>query len=232
MRVDSVARGPPKRHLGVDEAGRGPVLGPLVVAAVACDDPEVPRRLGARDSKILSPWRRAEVAAAIAMELSVAVRVISAADLDAQRVRMTLNDIEVTAFQEVILELLAGGEQARVRCVLDAADVDAARFGARVGAGLPTGVTIISKHKADETDPVVAAASVMAKTRRDAEMVAIAEQVGTPVGSGYPSDPTTIAYLEGLIGSGEELPPFVRRSWKTVARIRDRLATRTLDQFG
>ena len=70
--------------VGVDEAGRGPVLGPLVVCAVYSSDPSVFADMGARDSKKLTPKRREELAPMIADAADhVEVVIASAEDIDA-----------------------------------------------------------------------------------------------------------------------------------------------------
>ena len=79
--------------------------------------------------------------------------------------------------------------------------------------------TLVSEHRADATYCVVGAASLIAKTTRDQAMRDIEDEIGdgTKLGTGYPSDPKTLAYLEAC---GGEFPQFVRQSWKTVDRFR------------
>nr|HOP09518.1 ribonuclease HII [Candidatus Methanofastidiosa archaeon] len=83
---------------------------------------------------------------------------------------------------------------------------------------------VIARHKADETFPCVSAASIVAKVNRDSAISHLdelsQERWGVSIGSGYPSDPATCRFLEFIDESGEEMPFFVRRSWKTVGRFR------------
>ena len=107
---------------GVDEAGRGPVIGPLVVAAVSVEDDSSLRRLKVRDSKQLTPVRREELAIDIRRLARVEVEVIEASDLDDMMTRDNLNEIEVKAFAALISRTRADIVYA------DACDVDPGRF--------------------------------------------------------------------------------------------------------
>ncbi len=199
---------------GIDEAGRGPVFGPLVVAGVACPDPETLWEIGVKDSKRLTPAKRDRIARLIEQhpETRISVAELAPEALDARRQDKSLNAIEVELFRQVALELDA------VTLVLDAADVDAQRFGRHVGAGRDA--QIISEHKADDRHAIVAAASIIAKTRRDAAIEELRKRLERKLpmelGSGYPSDPKTKAFLAEWYDRFGELPPGVRTSWKTI----------------
>lgn len=203
---------------GIDEAGRGPVFGPLVVAGVACADPEALRGLGCRDSKLLSPPRRERLARLVRdlPGVAVEVRTIEAHELDAERVRSSLNEVEAVRFQDIASCLAASGAR---KIVVDAADTDAARFGRRVALGLPPGVEVVSEHKADLHHACVAAASIVAKVARDAAVAQAARRLerrlGLPLGSGYASDPQTQAFLRGWHAAFGGLPEGTRLSWRT-----------------
>jgi ribonuclease HII len=201
------------RYLGLDEAGRGCVLGPLVIGAfvTTLEDGEVLRRAGAADSKILSPARRA--AARLALQ-----------DLGEGRIR----EIPPSRIDEGNINLL---EQEAMIALIDELRPDAVWIDAPVHprgvskfrAGLESALSsrgcplpsFIIEPKADHTYPVVGAASIWAKLHRDA---AIAE-LG-PVGSGYPSDPVTRAWLRGFIERQEPFPPCVRTRWGTIDQLR------------
>jgi ribonuclease HII len=208
---------------GIDEAGRGPVLGPLVVAGVAVADPAILVDLGCADSKTLSPGRREAIDRQLRAhpDVRIEVRAVAAEQLDAERARQTLNAIEVERFQDIARALAAP------RVVVDAADVDAARFGRLVAQGLPAGTVVVSEHKADANHVTVAAASIVAKVARDAALADLARRLerrlAMPLGSGYPSDPLTVAFLKAWHARFGDLPEGTRRSWATV---RDLLAPR------
>ncbi len=197
------------RILGIDEAGRGPVLGPLVVAGVLCEDQEDLRGLGVRDSKQLTPSRREALAVEIARVATSRVLRITAAELDVSMEEVSLNRVEARAFAEVIRDL------APDEVIVDCCDTDEARFGARVLRDLGYDLPLRAEHKADQNHPVVSAASIVAKVARDEEVRRIGFELGQPVGSGYAHDPNTRAFLKQWLTVHGEMPPYTRLAWKT-----------------
>ena len=212
--------------VGVDEAGRGPVIGPLVVAGVAVESDVPLRQMNCRDSKKLSPEKREALAPEIEKVSRFELVVIPAEQIDVMRAEMSLNDFEAKLFAEVIAKLRP--ETAYV----DAADVDEIEFKRSVRRELAFDVEIVSQHNADELFPVVSAASILAKVCRDREMRSIEESIGMTIGSGYASDPDTIAFLENWIREKGSLPPHTRASWDTARRLLAESRNRKLDDFG
>ncbi len=211
---------------GIDEAGRGPVLGPLVVAGVAVESDVPLRQLNVRDSKKLSPERRELLAPQIREVSKFEILVIPASEIDVMRAEMTLNEFEARLFARIIETLRPD------TAYLDAVDVDEIEFKRSVQRHLSFEVEIVSQHEADDLFPVVSAASILAKVRRDAEMRKIEAEIGQPTGSGYPSDPDTIAFLEKWIKEKASLPPHTRTSWDTARRLLAESRNRKLDEFG
>lgn len=199
---------------GVDEAGRGPVLGPLVVAAVLVESQEPLRELGVRDSKLLAPRRREELEPRIrALARRVETAVIPAEELNRRMPRTNLNKIEAWAFAGLLRRLQPA------EAVLDACDVDAARFGRSVAAKARLPACVIrAEHEADANHPVVAAASIVAKVLRDRLMAELAARHGA-CGSGYSHDPATRAFLQDWVARHGALPPFARHEWETSKRL-------------
>ena len=215
---------------GVDEAGRGPVFGPLVIAGVMFKDESVLRGFGIRDSKQLTAKKRASLCKIILQKTENShVISISAEDIDLLRKTMTLNEIEVNAFRQVVEKLHPDV------CYVDSADVNDTRFGRNIGSQLSYTSKIISKHKADELFPVVSAASIVAKVTRDQEIIKIADmltkKLPLPFGSGYPADPLTKRFLEEWVTRFGKLPPHVRKSWKTAENILQKKSNKRLDEF-
>lgn len=204
---------------GIDEAGRGPVIGPLVVAGVATEDQERLVELGCKDSKRLSAANRERIARHLEAEpdVRIAVRVIDAEVLDAERKHRTLNVIERDRFAEVASELDAS------RVVMDAADVDADRFAASVAEELPDDWEVVAEHKADDRHATVAAASIIAKVTRDQAVADLGRRLerklNRPLGSGYPSDPATKDFLAAWVKEFGDVPEGTRRSWKTAQKL-------------
>jgi len=149
---------------GIDEAGRGPVFGPLVICGLCARDDDI-IRLGVKDSKLLSPNKR-EILYPKILDVSkdYGIEIISAEKIDEMMKVYTLNEIEAIYFAKVIDQL--NGD----KFIVDAADVNEDRFAKMILKYIGKEVKIISKHKADRDYPVVSAASIIAKVTRDREI--------------------------------------------------------------
>jgi ribonuclease HII len=197
---------------GVDEAGKGPVLGPMVIAAVACSNQQELADLGVMDSKALSPKRRSELFALIKARFPYTVAIRTAADIDQLRTEMTMNEITARAHAEVVRNLECS------EAYLDACDVNEERYGRTVGGYIGHPCTIISCHRADQKYPAVSAASIIAKVIRDRLVQEMEEEYGS-IGSGYPADPVTIGFLTTYIQKYGHPPAIARTSWATVKKM-------------
>ena len=220
-------------QIGVDEAGRGPVMGPLVIAAVKLGSEEENQQLiswGVRDSKRLTPGRRQELRKKICGKFVFSIKIITAEEIDEFRKTRTLNKLEGDLFGEVINTL---SPEDSVTVFVDSADANEKTFKGYVEAQLNSRCTVISEHKADDNYPIVGAASILAKTERDNIVVKIARELNAEVGSGYPSDPVTVNFLEKWIKEKGVLPPHTRHSWKTAQRLLESIKkpNQTLDSF-
>jgi ribonuclease HII len=182
-------------------------MGPMVVAAVMVNDDTPLRRLEVKDSKKLTRKKREELAPQIRKLAQWKVKVVEPEMIDSQRVDMSLNVFEAQLFAELMEKLRPGD------VYVDACDTDERRFGRKIQAHLSYTPNMVCEHQADDTYPVVSAASILAKVRRDAAMIKIEKELGRPVGSGYCHDPITAAFLENWIREYHELPPHTRRSW-------------------
>ena len=171
-------------HCGVDEAGRGSVMGPLVVGVVSVESDEPLLRIGVKDSKKLTPRARERMYEEITAVAEWGAVIATAADIDARRKEMSLNDVELNMFAEAV-------RGSGTVVYADCPDVNEVSFGRRLGALVPD-AEVIAKHKADDTYPVVSAASIVAKVTRDRMMDEIRTEFGTNIGSGYPSDHYTM----------------------------------------
>ncbi|VUT26614.1 MAG: Ribonuclease HII [Candidatus Methanolliviera sp. GoM_asphalt] len=234
------------RYLGVDEAGKGPVIGSMFVAGVLSSEKDLYRigHLLAKkdefaqkseiykyiDSKRLNQKRRELLYGYIKKLAETRVLEVTAKDIDEKRTIMTMNDIMVNSHASLIKKFSSEeGDEANV-IYLDASDVNEERFGSNVKKLLLPqkssisdykDVKIISEHKADEKYPLVAAASIVAKIERERSINELKSMYGD-FGSGYPSDHKTIKFLQHYYGENEEFPEFVRNSWKTCERIKNK----------
>ncbi|MFA6226174.1 MAG: ribonuclease HII [Methanoregula sp.] len=209
---------------GVDEVGKGSVLGPMVVAAVGISSEGVLADLGVKDSKMLSANERERLYTIIKKKCRVAIVRLDAQDIDAVRQEMTLNAAVARAHAQVIATL------SPACAYVDACDVNTFRYAEMVKNHLDTPCEIVSEHHADEKFPVVSAASIVAKVTRDRAITMLAKKYGV-IGSGYPSDPVTIRWLNSYIDEHRVPPPIARKSWKTVSAILAKKAQSSLGDF-
>lgn len=196
---------------GVDEAGRGPVIGPLVVSIVCGYDDEM-REIGARDSKALGKNSRKRLYELIKENSAFYLtREISPVELNEMMSRINLNEIEEDAYSELIAA-------APFDCVVyvDSFDVNSDRLSGKLSRR--TGKNVVCEHKADARYPTVSAASIISKVTRDADIEKLEQQYGK-IGSGYPSDPVTIGFLKRSLDAGTDITRIVRTHWKTYRNL-------------
>lgn len=208
-----------KRVVGVDEAGRGPVIGPMVIAGVAVLEGRVAELLetGVKDSKKLSPKRREDLLGPImGIVEGHHVEVVAAEFIDSARPRKNLNQIEAAYMARILDTLCPDIAQ------IGSADVKPMRFKEMILSEMKSSMQmeIISTHHAEDQFPAVAAASIVAKTTRDRLVKELHKEYGD-FGSGYPSDPRTRAYIREMLAR-KTLPRIVRRSWKTIQFLEDK----------
>ena len=217
---------------GVDEAGKGPVLGSMFAAAVWVEDEDVLPD-GIADSKRLSPTRRETLAERIRSDARITVGV---AEITTERI-----DDAHTDMNSLTVEAHAGSIERALSDVVDeatttpmglcdACDTDADRFARRVADACDLEIVVDAEHGADDGSPVVGAASVIAKVERDAHVAALSTEYGE-IGSGYPSDPTTRTFLEEYVATEAELPPCARTSWSTCTDVLETAGQRSLGEF-
>lgn len=204
------------RVCGVDDAGRGSVIGPLVIGGVAMERSKLRRlaRTGVKDSKVLSAQRREELYVEIIEEADAwTAASIRPSVIDTNVRSHMLNVVEARYMARVISKMIPD------TAYIDACDVNAARFGKSVSSMLSGSrpAKVKSYHKADSRFVIVSAASIIAKVTRDRAIARIRRQHN--VGSGYPSDPTCVAFLKKHARTAKAPPKFARASWETVSRI-------------
>jgi len=210
---------------GVDEAGRGCVVGPLVVAGVTVKTHNLESliNLGVKDSKLLSPKKRETLYPEI-IKLTEKHHIIKVppAQIDkvvrSSRILHKLNRLEAQTMAKII-EILRPDE-----AYVDAADVLEHRFGNHINELLRFKTRIISEHKADRTYPIVSAASIIAKVERDCEIAKLKVKYGD-FGSGYLTDDKTMVFLKRLLDTNGDFPSCVRKSWKPAKRAKSEQGT-------
>lgn len=209
---------------GIDEAGRGPIIGPMVIACAVFDKngKKELRKLKVRDSKKVSAKRREELEKKI-KEIALEWNLVKLypEDIDRLRKKFSLNLVEAIYISELILSLGSKPE----KIILDSPDSIEENFKEKIvgyllahNCEIPQ---IISENKADENYIEVSAASILAKVERDREIEMLKEKFGVE-GSGYPSDELTREFLRKLLeekkNNDKELPEFIRKSWNTIKK--------------
>ncbi|HEY4672910.1 MAG TPA: ribonuclease HII [Nitrososphaerales archaeon] len=213
---------------GVDEAGRGSVIGPLVVSGISASTSAIEElaRMGVKDSKQLSPAQRSKLYPQI-LKLckNVSTEVLAPSDIDRYvepKIRLKgLNYLEALSIAKILSSL-----DAEVSYV-DSCDVNPKRFAKIISDIMKKKQRLVVSHHADEIYTSVSAASIVAKVTRDRHVQKIGRKYGD-IGSGYPSDPQTIEFLQKWVKRELSVPPFARRSWKTWLRITPKIEDFTL----
>ncbi len=210
---------------GVDEAGRGCVIGPLVVAGVAVRTENLRSLidLGVKDSKLLTAKKREALYPEI-IKLTEKHHIIKVppAQIDkvvrSSRTLHKLNRLEAQTMAKII-EVLRPDE-----AYVDAADVVEHRFGNHISELLRFKTKIVSEHKADRTYPIVSAASIIAKVQRDGEIEKLKKKYGD-FGSGYLTDDKTMIFLKRLLDTNGDYPSCVRKAWKPAQKAKSEHGT-------
>ncbi len=198
---------------GVDDAGRGSMIGPLVISGITIDKKNVKKlkSIGVQDSKKLSSKKR-EILYKKIIEIvdDYYVVRISPKTIDQNVFKHKLNHLEAKNMAKVIKKLDPH------TAYVDSCDVDYKRFGREISS-LTSNSRIVSRHHADSRFTVVAAASIIAKVSRDKSIHRLKKNFD--LGSGYPSDKNTVKYVKKLLSSKKQSYPFIRMSWKPVQKI-------------
>ena len=204
--------------LGVDEAGRGPVIGSMFISSFEIEEDKISEleEIGVKDSKKLSNRKREEIREKLDDIGDFTLREIEASQIDEMREVMTLNDIELQGFVEVMKYSDAD------RFTVDLPEPDGDRFIRKMKDELPSrfqSKSFVAEHGADDEYPEVSAASIVAKSAREAHVEELHQKYGYDFASGYPHDKPTIEFLEKYMEEKGELPEETRMSWSTAEKI-------------
>jgi ribonuclease HII len=209
---------------GVDEAGRGSIIGPLVVAGVSIRESKISllTDMGVKDSKALTPKARARLFGEIMKVAdSVCIRKIDPVEVDDSVSLRGLNRLEAKVMASVIDNI--GADEVYVDCC----DVNPERYRDYIGQHLKCSPKVHSMHHADSINIVVSAASIIAKITRDHEIQHIRAGYRS-IGSGYPSDEQTMRFIRRWVSKNGAAPEFARKSWKPLKLMLEQMAQRRL----
>ena len=204
--------------LGIDDAGRGPVLGPMTLAGVIIDEKDEPKikALNAKDSKLLSPLQRRKIAESLRPKFTHHIVKSSPKQIDAST---NLNYLEAIKTAEIINHLTKNLKE-KTTAVVDCPSVNIESWSNDVQQLLKNPKQIILKceHKADANHPIVGAASILAKESREDEVYKLKQKYKIDFGSGYPADPKTKKFITENFDN-EKYSPIIRFSWNTVKKL-------------
>lgn len=209
--------------IGVDEAGRGCVVGSLVIAAYAIEEEKLDelKKLGVKDSKLLTLQKREQIFPEL-LKLGKAAFVENTAEEITQlmRKRISLNEIEAMKAAGALHELQQTLEGKQISGIyVDSCDGVAKKFEYRLRKYFRPSAPLICEHHADFKYVVVGAASIVAKVCRDRSIEEIKKLVGKDFGSGYSHDERTIAFLKENIHE-KHVAKHVRHTWATAKNLK------------
>lgn len=200
---------------GTDEAGRGPVIGPLVVAGVLVSEEKEAqlKAMGCKDSKLLLPAKREELYEKI-IDLADGYKIIIVEPQEIDDAlfghELNLNWLEAHKNIDIIEDLKPD------KVIIDSPSNNTVAFKEYLVERLTHKPEMLVEHKADVNHPSVAAASILAKVTRDREIQKICKSLGCDFGSGYPSDPKTKEWLKENFDTHPEI---IRKSWASYKKL-------------
>lgn len=221
--------------IGIDEAGKGPVIGSMYIAfaIIVLDEKDkldeyqdkLKNELGVRDSKLIAPKKRREIYNQLNQYLDIKFLQLTPNLIDHNNDKGgKLNQLEIDA----IVNLL---EQEKPQLVIiDALTADPKKFAEDIKSKLNFECKFISENKADTKYPLVGAASIIAKELRELEVEQAKKSLNVDFGSGYPSDPKTVEFLKKNFAK-VEYDFLFRKSWATYKNLIKKEVSKKLDEY-
>lgn len=203
--------------LGIDDAGRGPVLGPMILAGIIIDESDYNKikALNAKDSKLLTPLQRKTIADQLKPNFRHFIVKSTPKQIDSSS---NLNYLEAIKTAQIINHLTEN-ETDKITAIVDCPSVNIQSWSNDVQQLLENKNVILScEHKADRDHPIVGAASILAKEKREDEMKSLRQKYKTDFGSGYPADPKTKNFIQKN-HNNSTFKDIIRFSWNTVKKL-------------
>lgn len=217
--------------LGIDDAGRGPVIGPMILAGCLIDEEgeKKLKKLGVTDSKVITQKRREFLEEKIKeIAITYEVIIVLPKEIDTQNGEgIKLNEVEAIMCAGIINKINKGFD--KINVAVDCPSTNLSKWGDYLKTKIKNLKTleISCEHKADKNHVSVSAASILAKCVREREMDKLKEIFGSEIGSGYCSDPLTCKFLEKYAKKHEDKGIF-RKTWVTWQRAYQNLSQRKL----
>lgn len=213
-----------KLILGIDDAGRGPVIGPMILAGCLINEDleKEFKKLKVRDSKIVPAEKREELAGIIRRRaINYEISAVSPQEIDEKLgKKFNLNKIEAVYIADIINKMNKGKGHIFVIVDCPSNNIMSWRNYLLTHIANKENLSVLCAHKADRDYVAVSAASILAKSAREKEVRKVKQilkkefNINEDFGSGYPADPMTDAFLKKyfniLKGKG-----IFRESWAT-----------------
>jgi len=204
--------------LGIDDAGRGPVLGPMALAGVIIKekDNNTLTTWGAKDSKLLTPKQRKEIKQKIISNFEYHVETSSPKEIDEHK---NLNLLEAEKAAKIINTLTKNLSQ-KIKVIIDCPSINIQSWTNDVQKLIenPKNIQLSCEHKADIHHPAVSAASIIAKEKREDEIYKLKQLLNIDFGSGYPADPKTKKFIQENFNNSK-YKNIIRHSWNTIKKL-------------
>ncbi len=211
--------------LGIDEAGRGPVIGSMIIAGVMIHDGKEAELGAVKDSKLLAHKKRIELNHLIQAHSEFKIIEVSPKEIDEalnpENKSMNLNWLEAHKQAEIINEM-----QPDV-AIIDCPHPTPKKYENYLRNLLKPelkDIKLIVEHKADVNYPVCSAASIIAKVKREEEVEKLKKKYGN-IGPGYPANQITQKFIKE---NWEKHPEIFRHSWSTFKNHERAKGQRTL----
>ena len=204
--------------LGIDDAGRGPVLGPMTLAGVLAEqkDEKILQLWGAKDSKLLTPKKRNEIKEKIKKQFKYHIEITEPEEIDNSS---NLNYLEAIKTAKIINKLTKDSKE-KIKVIVDCPSVNIQAWSNDVQQLIkyPKNIQLLCEHKADLNHPIVSAASIIAKEKREDEIYKLKLKFKIDFGSGYPADPKTKEFVTENFNK-EKYKTLIRFSWNTIKKL-------------
>jgi ribonuclease HII len=204
--------------LGIDDAGRGPVIGPMILAGILIDETEYDKikNLNAKDSKLLTLLQRKKIADQLRPNFTHKIVISTPEQIDNSD---NLNYLEAIKTAQIINHLKKETNE-KIKVIVDCPSVNISSWQNDVQKLLenPENIILSCEHKADRDHPIVGAASILAKEKREEEIKKLKQRYNIDFGSGYPADPKTKNFITKNHNK-KEFKEIIRFSWNTVKKL-------------
>jgi ribonuclease HII len=205
-------------YIGIDDAGRGPAIGPMILAGIIIEDilEKELETLGVKDSKLLLPVKRKKIGEILRNKFTFATQEATPEEIDSCA---NLNYLEAQKMAMIINELAEKTDE-KITAIIDCPSTNIKNWLSYLEGFIikRSQIQLRAEHKADLNYPVVSGASIIAKEKREEEVFNLKKIFGIDFGSGYPSDPKTKEFLEKNFRNSK-FKPIIRYSWSTVKRL-------------